>query len=144
MGMEIARIHDSVVGGRKTLASLLAEGSPQGRTKGGGEYHFSRETLATLGERTGRRETEGLKIPLLFFFNVDVRDSCYLTDETEVQAHQALGDLGEGRKLTDGRLWLARAIAYDIARKYPTAIQFAMAWLSVLDRDALRERWTLR
>jgi len=36
IGMEIARINDSVVGGRKTLASLLAEENPHGRTKGGG------------------------------------------------------------------------------------------------------------
>lgn len=58
---------------------------------------------------------------------MDVRDSCYLTDEIAVKALQALGDLGEGRRLTNGRLWVARAIAYAIARKYPTAIQFAMA-----------------
>jgi hypothetical protein len=70
---------------------------------------------------------KALKILPLFFFNVDVRDSCYLTDETAVHALRALGDLGEGRRLAKGRLWVARAIAYAIARKYPTAIQFAMA-----------------
>jgi len=48
MGMEIARINDSVVAGRKTLALLLAEKNPKAKTKGGGEYHFSRETLAAL------------------------------------------------------------------------------------------------
>ncbi|MDD1664551.1 MAG: DUF61 family protein [Methanomicrobiales archaeon] len=127
MGMEIARINDSVVAGRKTLALLLAEKNPKAKTKGGGEYHFSRETLAILGERLDEETRKALKIPIIFFFNVDVRDSCYLTDETAVEALQALGDLGEGRRLTDGRLWVARAIAYAIARKYPTAIQFAMA-----------------
>jgi hypothetical protein len=44
-----------------------------------------------------------------------------------VQALRALGDLGEGRRLSGGRLWVARALAYAIARKYPTAVQFAMA-----------------
>ena len=127
IGMEIARINDSVVGGRKTLASLLAEENPRGRTRGGGEYHFNRETPASLGERLDEGTREALKIPVIFFFNVDVRDNCYLTDETAVQALQALGDLGEERRLTNGRLWLARAIAYAVARKYPTAIQFAMA-----------------
>jgi len=127
MGMEIARIHDSVVGGRKTLASLLAEGSPQGRTKGGGEYHFSRETLATLAGRLPEEIKGTLKLPILFFFDMDVRDSCYLRDETAVEALRLLGDLGEGRRVTEGRLWVARAIAYDISRKYPTAVQFAMA-----------------
>jgi uncharacterized protein (UPF0216 family) len=127
MGMEIARINDGVVAGRKTLPSLLAEENPQGRTKGGGEYHFSRETLAVLGERLDEETRKVLKLPVIFFFNVDVRDSCYLTDEIAVKALQVLGDLGEGRRLTNGRLWVARAIAYAIARKYPTAIQFAMA-----------------
>lgn len=127
MGMEIARINDSVVAGRKTLALLLAEKDPKARTKGGGEYHFSRETLATLGEWLDEGTRKALNLPLIFFFSVDVRDSCYLTDETAVEALQALGDLGERRRLTDGRLWIARAIAYAIARKYPTAIQFAMA-----------------
>jgi len=127
MGLEIARINESVVAGRKTLASLLSEENPKARTKGGGEYHFSRESLAFLGERLDDGTRKTLKLPIIFFFDVDVRDSCYLTDETAVRALQALNDLGEGRRVTKGRLWVARAIAYAIARKYPTAIQFAMA-----------------
>ena len=126
MGMEIARINDSVVAGRKTLASLLADERPAARTKGGGEYSFNRGILASLGDWLPEGIRRTLKLPILFFFDVDVRDSCYLTDETAVQALQALGDLGEGRRLRDGRLWVARAIAYAIARKYPTAVQFVL------------------
>ena len=126
MGMEIARINDGVVAGRRPLASLMAEENPQGRTKGGGIHFFSRVTLASLGDRLDESTRKTLKLPIIFFFSVDIRDSCYLADEIAVQALQALGDLGEGRRLTDGRLWIARAIAYAIARKYPTAIQFAM------------------
>jgi hypothetical protein len=126
MGMEIARINDGVVAGRKTLALLLAEESPKAGTKGGGEHHFRRETLATLGERLDEETRKALKLPIIFFFSMDVRDSCYLTDEIAVKALQVLGDLGAGRVLTNGRLWVARAIAYAIAQKYPTAIQFAM------------------
>ena len=125
MGIEIARINDSVVAGHKTLALLLAEENPTARTKGGGEYHFSRETIASLGERLRDEIRKALKLPILFFFNVDVRDNCYLTDAVTVQALQALGDLGEGRRLTNGRLTVARPIAYAIAQKYPNAIQFA-------------------
>ena len=126
MGMEIARINDGVVAGRKTLSALLVEENPTARTKGGGEYHFRRETLTTLGERLDEGTREALKLPVIFFFSMDVRDSCYLTDGIAVKALQALGDLGEGRRLTNRRLWVARAIAYAIARKYPTAIQFAV------------------
>jgi uncharacterized protein (UPF0216 family) len=127
MGMEIARINDSVVAGRKSLASLLSEEDPMAVTRGGGEYHFSRETLAVLASELPAGIRAGLKLPILFFLDMDVRDSCYLADETAVEALRALGELGEGRKVTGGRLWVARAIAYAIARKYPTAVQFALA-----------------
>ena len=40
MGMEIARINDGMVSGRKTLSSLLAEEDPMALTKAGGEYYF--------------------------------------------------------------------------------------------------------
>jgi uncharacterized protein (UPF0216 family) len=126
MGMEIARINDGIVAGRRSLADLLAEEDPKAVTRGGGEYHFSRETLATLAGRLPEGTRRTLMLPLLFFSDMDVRDSCYLTDETAVEALRALGDLGEGRRVTGGRLWIARAIAFSIARKYPTAVQFAM------------------
>jgi hypothetical protein len=127
MGMEIARINDSVVAGRRGLADLLAEEDPGAVTRGGGEYHFSRETLATLAGQLPGKTRADLKLPILFFLDMDVRDSCYLADETAVEALRALGDLGEGRKVTEGRLWVSRAIAYAIARKYPTAVQFTLA-----------------
>ena len=126
MGMEIARINDSVVAGRRGLADLLPEEDPKAVTRGGGEYHFSRDTLAILGSLLPEETRGRLKLPILFFFDLDVRDSCYLRDETAVETLRLLGDLGEGRKVTGGRLWVARAIAYAIARKYPTAVQFAM------------------
>jgi hypothetical protein len=127
MGMEIARINDGIVAGRRSLAALLSEEDPKAVTRGGGEYHFSRETLTALGSRLPGKTRADLKLPILFFLDMDVRDSCYLADETAVEALRALGDLGEGRKATGGRLWVARALAYAIARKYPTAVQFTMA-----------------
>ena len=139
MGMEIARINDSVVAVRKTPALLLTEENPGARTKGGGDYHFSRETLATLGERLNEETRKALKLPIIFFFDMDIRDSCYLTDEIAVQALQALGDLGEGRRLTKGRLWVARAIAYAIARKLPDRDPVRHGLAHHSGRHALRE-----
>ncbi|HVN65265.1 MAG TPA: DUF61 family protein [Methanomicrobiales archaeon] len=127
MGMEIARINDGVVAGRRSLAELLAEGDTEAVTRGGGEYHFSRETLAALAGRLPGELRAALKLPILFHLDMDVRDSCYLADETATEALRVLGDLGEGRKATGGRLWVSRAIAYDIARKYPTAVQFVVS-----------------
>ena len=127
MGMEIARMNDSVVSGRRSLASLLSGEIPKAVTRGGGEYHFSRETLDALAGRLTPGLKSALRLPVLFFLDVDVRDSCYLADETAVEALRILGDLGEGRRLTEGRLWVSRALAHAIARKYPTAVQFVLA-----------------
>jgi uncharacterized protein (UPF0216 family) len=127
MGREIARINDSVVSGRKSLATLLAEKDPVAVTRGGGRHHFNREVLSALAAALPEEIRGTLKLPILFFFDMDVRDSCYLTDEMAVRALQTLGDLGKGRRLTAGRLWVARAIAYTICQKYPTAVQFGLA-----------------
>jgi len=126
MGLEIARMNEGVVEGRKTLTSLLTEERPAARTRGGAEYLFDRNALSRLGGGLADDLRKVLKIPILFYVTMDVRDSCYLDDEVAVRALQSLGELGEGRHLTDGRLWVSRAIAYAIARRFPTLVQFAL------------------
>jgi len=126
MGMEARRINDSVVMRRRSLASLLSEENPRGVTRGGGGHPFDRDALSGLAEGLPEEIRKGLSLPILFFVDVDVPDSCYLTDETALRALQAHGELGEGRRIREGRLWVSRAIAYAIARKYPTLVQFVL------------------
>jgi len=127
MGMEMRRINDGIVAGRRSLSDLLNATDPRAVTRGGGEYCFSRGTLSALASRLPEGLRAALKLPITFYFDMDIRDSCYLTDATAVEALRALGGLGEGRRATGGRLWVSRAIAYDIARRYPTAVQFTFA-----------------
>ncbi len=124
--MEARRFTEGVVADRRNLASLLSEENPVGTTRGGGEHPFDREALSRLGDGLPGEVREALKIPILFFVDMDVRDSCYLTDEIALRALQVHGDLGGGRRLSGGRLWVARPIAFAISRKYPTAIQFVL------------------
>ena len=127
MGLEIARMNDAVVAGRKSLGALFAEETPGAVTRGGGEHRFDREILAGFAGRLPEEFRSSLNLPILFFLDLDVRDSCYLTEEAAVRALQLLGDLGEGRRLAGGRLWVSRAIAYAIAQRYPTLVQFVLA-----------------
>jgi hypothetical protein len=67
-----------------------------------------------------------LRLPLLFHFHPDVKDSCLLTDPAAVEALKILGEIGSMRQLHEGKLWIGRAIVYSLIRKYPTVVQMAM------------------
>ncbi len=122
----MGRINDGIVVDRKTLAQLLLEESPSGTTKGGDEYVFSRQSLEHLAETIPKNLQEKLRLPILFYFDMTVRDACFLTDEIALEALQHLGELSNMRQIRDGRLWVSRAIAYSLMRKYPTVVQIVM------------------
>jgi uncharacterized protein (UPF0216 family) len=126
MGMEVKRITDSLVADRKMLATLLTENEPSATTKRGDPYTFDKEVIRTLGERLPAALHRRLRLPILFHFSIDVRDSYYLNDENAVEALKLLGEIGELREMREGRLWVGRAIAFAILHRYPTAVQIAM------------------
>ena len=95
-------------------------------TKGGEEYRFDRETLQQLGERLPESLHRKLRVPILFYSDMTVRDSCFLDDEYALEALQELGELNALRRMQDGRVWIARAIVYSIMEKYPTIVQIVM------------------
>ncbi|HDR74134.1 MAG TPA: DUF61 family protein [Methanoculleus sp.] len=126
MGIEAARLRQGLVEDRKRLSVLLAEEEPQAVTRAGEPYRFDTEVIERFGEQVPPALHRRLRLPITFRFSPDVPGSCYLNDEAAVQALQALGEISELRRLHDGKLWVGRAIAYAIARKYPTAVQFAL------------------
>jgi hypothetical protein len=126
MSLEMGRINQGIVEVRKTLAELLKEENPASITKEGKEYRFRRDILQQMGEKLPEPLHRRLRLPLLFRFDPDVKDSCLLTDPAAVEALTELGEIGPQRQLRDGRLWVGRAIVYSLIRKYPTVIQVAM------------------
>jgi len=126
MALEMGKINDGVVARRRRLSELLSEEYPSSVTRNGSEFAFDREVIRILGERLPPELHHRLKLPVIFFFDSAVPDSCLLTDEVALEAFQILGELSQFREFTGGKLWVGRAIVYAIIRKYPTAIQIMM------------------
>ncbi|MDP2218041.1 MAG: DUF61 family protein [Methanolobus sp.] len=63
------------------------------------------------------------KLPIVYFYSPNVPDSCYLNDFHALHALQVLGELSKLHRMQLGKVWVGRAIAYSIMKKYPTAIR---------------------
>lgn len=123
IGLELGRMNSGVVSERKTLAELASEESPSAVTRSGGTYRFDPGTIRALSASLPEEIRRRLRVPIVFFFDSRVPDSCYLADETALLAFLSLGDLSSLRTFHEGRVWVGRAIVFELARKYPTAVQ---------------------
>lgn len=126
MRTEVNKMNEGIVSERKNLAQLLLEDNPSAKTKAGKDHVFYKATLHEIGGRIPKNLYERLKLPLLFFFDNQVPDSCYLNDTYALQTLQALGDVSSLRTMRQGKLWVGKSIAYSIMKKYPTAVQIVM------------------
>lgn len=126
MRLEIGKLNDGIVSERKSLAQLLTEERPASRTKAGKEHVFDTTVLLNLGEKLPPECHEKLKLPMIFFSDTKVPDSCYLNDLLALEALQILGELSNMRRMQQGKLWVGKSIAYIIMKKHPTVVQIAM------------------
>jgi uncharacterized protein (UPF0216 family) len=126
MAIEMGRINDGVVVERPRLITLIPLDRPLAFTRNGKEYRFDRETIRRLDEKLPPDLEEALKVPIIFYFDSTVADSCFLTDGVALEALQVLGELSRMRTMNEGKLWVGRAIVYSLMRKYPSVIQIMM------------------
>jgi uncharacterized protein (UPF0216 family) len=126
MAFEMGKINDGVVAERKRLSELLRNDCPSSITRGGKEYIFDSGIIRLLGEKLPEKLHSRLKLPIVFYFDSGVADSCLLTDEAAFEVLQVLGELSRQREFIGGRLWIGRAIVFALLRKYPTIIQIMM------------------
>ncbi|MCQ8894676.1 MAG: DUF61 family protein [Methanolinea sp.] len=125
-GLEMRRINEGIASGRVPLRDLLQMEEPQTVTRGGMLYRFRRETLEKIASRLPRDLHGKLRLPVIFFLDIDVPDSCFLTDPVALEALQAMGELSSERKMEGGRVFIGRAIVFALMRSYPTAVQIAV------------------
>lgn len=123
---EIGKINRGIVAERRTLAQLLEEDKPSSKTRDGKDYVFDKAIIEMLGDKLPWEVREKLKLPILFFTDIRIEDSCFLNDKIALKALQLLGELGKMREFREGKVWVGKSIAYSILKKYPTAVQIAM------------------
>jgi len=121
MKLEIGRINEGMVVERKTLSSLLTEDTPSTTIRSGNPYYFDQSILRILGDRLPAELNVRLRLPINFFFDIDVRDSYFLTDPVATEALKLLGELSALREFRNGRLWVAKPIVHALIKTYPTA-----------------------
>ena len=126
MAIEMGRINNGVVAERPRLLTLITSDRPRSVTRGGKEYCYDRDTIYLLDEKLPPGLKAALKVPILFYFDSNVADSCFLTDGVALECLKVLGELSRMRTMNQGKLWVGRAIVYSLMRKYPTVIQIMM------------------
>ncbi len=126
MRVEIGKINEGIVSERKSLAHLLEEDMPTARTKTRNEHVFDKSVLKEISTKIPLNLQHKLRLPLVFFSDIQVPDSCYLNDPLALETLQRLGELSEMRLMQQGKLWVGRSLAYTIMKRYPTVVQIAM------------------
>lgn len=126
MRVEIGKINEGIVSERKILARLLEEDRPTARTKAGNEHVFDRRVLKEISAKLPADLQDKLRLPLIFFSDTQIPESCYLNDPLALEALQRLGEFSQMRRMYQGKLWFGRSIAYTIMKKYPGLVQIAI------------------
>ena len=78
MALEMGKINDGVVTGRKRLSDLLIDPRPAAVTRGGAEYAFNKESLVLLGQQLPANLHARLRLPIIFFFDSRVGEASSL------------------------------------------------------------------
>jgi uncharacterized protein (UPF0216 family) len=126
INLEFRKLNQSLVRPQPTLFELLSMEVPKAESRDGGEYTFDRDALKRFAEAVPENYHKRLKLPIFFFKDTKVIDSCYLIDNTAVEVLKITGDLNDMYRFREKKLWLGRPLAYEIGNKYPTLVQFVV------------------
>jgi uncharacterized protein (UPF0216 family) len=99
---------------------------PKTFTKTGEEYLFDFNALQKLSQMIPLVYNNQLKLPIYFYKDLRIKDSCFLVDEVAAKVLKYTNDLDAMYGFLNGKLWVSKPIAYDMVLKYPTLIQFVI------------------
>jgi len=126
MSLEMRKINEGIVHTRIPLSTLLDMERPVSSTRGGQEFRFDRGVLERIGSMIPPSLAKRLRLPVIFYFDMDVPESCFLTDRVALEALQEMGELSRERVMDGDSITVGRAIVFSLIRSYPTAFQIMM------------------
>lgn len=124
MGLELGRLHSSLVIVPVPLARLLAQAEPEAPTRDGGLHGFDPDVLRRLAAKVPADLHGRLRLPLTVVEPSDNPGDGYLQDAVGILAVQALGV--PVMTPTDGRAWMALPLWRRLAAEWPSCLQFLM------------------
>lgn len=124
MGLELGRLHSSLVTAPVPLDRLLAGPDPEAPTRDGGRHGFDPDVLRRLAAKVPRDLHTRLRLPLTVVEPSDNPGDGYLQDAAGILAVQALG--APVMAPTDGKAWMALPLWRKLAHEWPGCLQFLM------------------
>lgn len=126
MSLEMRKINEGIADTRVSLHALLEMERPMTVARNGRDFLFDRRVLQDIASRLPVALQKKLRLPVIFYYDVDVPNSCFLSDNIAFKALQEMGELSRERVMEGGKVFVGRAIVFALMRSYPTAIQIMM------------------
>lgn len=120
--LEGHRINDDLVRSPRPIGELLEEDEPAVPTSKGGQHVFDREVLERFAQGLSPLVRSSIKLPVTFYLSHQTQHDCYVQDKHAIKALEQLELVDTQPR--DGKLWLGRPLAYELARAWPTVFQF--------------------
>lgn len=123
---EYHALNKNLVTQKVVFSELLKIDSPKAYTKAGDEYKFNLDSLNKFSKAVPLQYHRKLRLPIYFYRDLRVKDSCFLSDDLIVKVLKHTKDLDSMYKLQDDNIWLSLPLAHEIANNYPTLFQFVV------------------
>lgn len=120
--LEGHRLNEGLVRSPRPIAELLEQEEPSLATKKGGEHVFDRDTLERFAKGLSPLVRSSIKLPITIYVSHQTQDDGYIQDKHAIRALEQL-DLVDTEP-RDGKLWMGRPLAYELAKAWPTIFQF--------------------
>jgi uncharacterized protein (UPF0216 family) len=122
---EAGKIAKSLVVRKKCLEELLLEEEPRAERRDGKPYIFEKDSLRKFGILPEKLRKK-LYLPIDFYLDLDVEGSCFLKDINAIEALRILGEINPKLEPREGKLWISKPIANQIANKYRSFVQWVI------------------